>query len=235
MLVNADVKSLEVVVAAELSKDPVLCKEIVDREDIHENNRAAFKLPSRLIAKTFKFRLIYGGSAYSYAHDPDFMEVSKSKIYWQKVIDRYYEKYKGLGRWHNWLLDEVRRTGIVEIPSGRFYPFEPDRERGEPRWPVTKIKNYPVQGFGADLVMLARLEFNKLLRESGLEAVMISTIHDSIVVDTPSKNVYNIRDMLKTSIEAVPALCKRVWDYEFSLPLTCEIQAGPNKKDMKDI
>lgn len=60
-LVNADVKSLEVVVAAELSGDKVLKQEIIDKVDIHEANRDRFKLgdgkPGRLIAKIFKFRL----------------------------------------------------------------------------------------------------------------------------------------------------------------------------------
>lgn len=56
-IVNGDVKSLEVVAAADYFNDPVLKKEILDRVDIHEANRLAFGLPSRLIAKVFKFRL----------------------------------------------------------------------------------------------------------------------------------------------------------------------------------
>ena len=61
MLVNADIKGLEVVVAAQLSGDAVLCKEIRDGVDIHEANREHFGLGEgkggRLIAKIFKFRL----------------------------------------------------------------------------------------------------------------------------------------------------------------------------------
>lgn len=61
MIVNADVKSLEVVVAAELSGDKTLSQEIIDKVDIHDSNRIAFGLgegkPGRLIAKIFKFRL----------------------------------------------------------------------------------------------------------------------------------------------------------------------------------
>lgn len=60
MLVNADVKSLEVVVAAELSGDKVLSQEIIDKVDIHDSNRVAFGLgdgkAGRLLAKVFKFR-----------------------------------------------------------------------------------------------------------------------------------------------------------------------------------
>lgn len=59
MLINADVKGLEVVVAAELSGDKVLSQEIIDKVDIHDGNRIAFNLgegkAGRLIAKIFKF------------------------------------------------------------------------------------------------------------------------------------------------------------------------------------
>lgn len=228
-------KGLEVVVAAQLSGDSVLSQEIIDKEDIHENNRSAFNLPSRLIAKVFKFRLIYGGSAYSYANDPDFMGVSRDEDFWQGVIDRYYAKYNGIAQWHKKIVEEAQRNGRLDVPSGRYYPFPPERDRrGNLKWPITKIKNYPVQGFGADLVMLARLEANKRLKASGLEYKLVSTVHDSIVVDTTDENCAVVATLLKDCIEAVPSLCHKIWDYNFKLPLTCEVQYGPNKKDMLD-
>lgn len=252
MLINADVKGLEVVVAAELSGDPILRQEIIDKVDIHEVNRSAFNLggsaaydgeseeeklarkAGRLIAKIFKFRLLYGGSAYSYANDPDFMGVSASVKFWEKVIDQYYEKYSGIRRWHNDLINTAQSTGRLEIPSGRHYPISPNYEKYEP-WPLTIIKNYPVQGFGADLVMLARLEARKRLREAGIMALLISTIHDSIIADTEAKNVEVVGKILLESIESVPLLCKKVFGYDFSLPLTAEVQFGKNKKEMSDL
>jgi len=60
MIVNCDVKGLEVVVAAELSGDVVLREEIREKVDIHDANRVAFNLgegkSGRLVAKIFKFR-----------------------------------------------------------------------------------------------------------------------------------------------------------------------------------
>lgn len=238
MLVNCDVRGLEVVVAAELSNDEVLKQEIRDKVDIHEVNRDRFKLgegkPGRLIAKIFKFRLIYGGSAYSYSHDSDFMGVSSSEKFWQGIIDEYYEKYKGIRKWHNWLIDYAKRNGRLEIPSGRFYPIEPDFTKREP-WPITVIKNYPVQGFGADLVMLARLEAAKRLRLARLRALLITTIHDSIVADCPADEVEEVGRILNQAVEAVPKICHQVFGYEFSLPMTAEVQYGPNKRDMTDL
>jgi DNA polymerase-1 len=234
VLVNCDFKSLEIIVAGDMSKDPVLRKEIIERQDIHENNRAAFKLPSRLIAKVWVFRLLYGGTAYSFAHDPDFMAVSTSEKFWQGVVDEYYDKYKGIRVWHNKLIQEAMLNGRLEIFSGRFFPITPDHSKREP-WPLTIIKNYPVQSGGAELVMLARLQAAKLLRESGLEGLLISTIHDSVVADCPEKNVEAIGRLLNQAVEDVPKLCKQVFDYEFSLPLTAEVQYGKNKKEMKEL
>lgn len=243
---------MEVVVAAQLSGDEILRQEIIDEVDIHEGNRARFKLggnvaydgesdaekaarkAGRLVAKIFKFRLIYGGSAYSYANDSAFQSVSASEKFWQNVIDQYYDKYRGIQRWHTELINTAQRDGKLEIPSGRFYPITPNYMKREP-WPLTIIKNYPVQGFGADLVMLARLEAAKRLREAEIEALLISTIHDSIVADTPAKNVEVVGRILDDSIRAVPDLCRKVFDYDFSLPLTSEVQFGMNKKQMQDL
>ena len=147
-------KSLEVVVAAELSQDEVLKDEIVRKLDLHSLNQAAFNLPDRVTAKRFIFKLLYGATAYGYAQDSDFTSVGYSQKQWQQVIDEFYTKYKGIAAWHAELLRTVKLQGYLEIPSGRHYIFEPDYKRREP-WPLTTIKNYPVQGFGADLVMQA--------------------------------------------------------------------------------
>lgn len=236
MLINCDVKGLEVVVAAQLSGDKVLSKEIIDGEDIHGNNQKAFNLgegkQGRLIAKIFKFRLIYGGSAYSYANDSDFMGVSTSEDFWQGVIDAYYEKYKGMAEWHRQIVKEAQLNKRLEIPSGRYYPFEAEVKHGKIKWPITKIKNYPVQGFGADLVMLARLEAKKRLKH--LPVDFVSTIHDSIVVDAESKYLDEVAYTLLSSVQEVPRLCQKIWDYDFKLPLTAEVQYGSNKRDMQE-
>jgi DNA polymerase-1 len=162
------------------------------------------------------------------------MGVSSSEKFWQGVIDEYYDKYKGIRKWHNSLIEEAKRNGRLEIPSGRFFPIVPDWKKREP-WPITVIKNYPVQGFGADLVMLARLQAAKYLRTRGLRSLLISTIHDSIVADCPENEVEAVGRILNQAVEDVPMLCKQVYGYDFTLPMTAEVQYGPNKKQMKDL
>lgn len=236
MLINVDVKSLEIVVAAFLSGDEVMRQELFDRADIHENNRLKFNLPTRLVAKLFVFRLIYGGSAYSYANDPEFKDVSTSVEFWQEVIDAYYAKYRGMANWHKGLIEQVKRDKKYTLPSGRYFPFMPEKGYGGFEWPITKIKNYPCQGFGADLVMLARLNMRRSIIAADLQedVLLVSTVHDSIVVDARTEySDWAARELL-ASVENVPALCKQVWGCNFDLPLTGEVQYGMNKGEMSD-
>ena len=179
--------------------------------------------------------MIYGGGAWSYANDSNFTHVSTSVKFWEGVIEKYYEKYHGIRKGHDKDIMYVKEHGSLSVPSGRYYRFEAEQKRGEWEWPLTKIKNYPIQGFGADLVMLARIEaFNRFV-ESGMEGFFIQTIHDSLVFDVPEKNVQETAKILTESIAKVPELCYTRWNYKFSLPLNSEILVGPNKKEMVEL
>jgi DNA polymerase I-like protein with 3'-5' exonuclease and polymerase domains len=163
---------------------------------------------------------------------------------WQEIIDAFYKKYSGGAAWHRQIIQEAQTTGRLTIPSGRYFPFSPikkpdgnyarDKE-GALKWPITQIKNYPVQGFGADLVMLARLEAKKLLDEASLDALLIGTIHDSIVADCSTECVERVGAILLQAVERVPRLVKQIWNYDFSLPLTAECSFGPNKFDLEEL
>lgn len=144
MILQGDVKGLEIVTAAYLSQDEVMCQEIIDGVDIHGANQQRFGLPTRLIAKTFGFRLIYGGTAWAYALDNEFNHISKSPDYWQSIIDEYYNKYEGLYHWHKAIIYEAQSTGRVVCPTGRWFPFQMYQKKGDWVWPITTIKNYPV-------------------------------------------------------------------------------------------
>lgn len=233
MLIHADVKSLELVTAAYLSRDPVLIEEIRNSTDIHEVNRSRFELPERRIAKIFVFRLIYGGQAYSYAHDSDFNFISKSEDYWQDVIDEFYKKYTGIQKWHDSLVRTVLDTGQLVMPTGRVFDFDRSEVARRTFLWRPKILNYPVQGTGADLVAIGRVTMWKRLRKAGLPVLFQSTVHDSVDVDIPPEVCYNsCIKIIKQSIEDIPDNFYRLFGVKFDLPVTCEIGYGPNLEDL---
>lgn len=248
MLVQADAAALEIRVAAFLSQDEVLIKEIVDGIDLHRTNQVTLRLPGwdledkshpiykagRLAAKTFVFRLLYGGSAYSYAHDPDFTQISTSEKYWQNAIDTWYNKYRGIKQWHTRLVREAIETGKVVSPTGREYKFQ--KYNGE--YKDTQIKNYVVQGSGADLMALARVSFfNRMKKLNYTDCLLVNTVHDSILVDMDEKvcDTMVIAKTLHSVFEDIPANFKKLFGVEFNVPMAAEVLAGPNWEDMKII
>lgn len=236
MIVNVDFKSLEVVTAAWLSQDEVMMNEIKAGTDMHEANRVAFNLPSRLVAKVLKFRILYGGTAFSFSKDPDFTPVSKNVGFWEDVIDKYYNKYRGLKKWHDQIIREATTTGYVISPFGRSFKFEMQKKwNGDMVWPVTDIKNYPVQGTGADIVCMSRVMIHKKFNRANLKSKLISTVHDSIVADATSDEVDTVCKIFYDEIAKTPEYLTKYFGCDFNLPLVGEVSVGPNMLDLTEV
>lgn len=236
MIINADAKSLEIVCAAFLSQDQVLMKELWEGTDIHSSNQLAFNLPKgkegRLIAKILVFRILYGGTEYSFAQDPDFEGVSTSIKYWKKAIDKFYSKYKGIDAWHTKIIQEVTTTGKLIMPTGREYEYK-QTLRGD--WPITQIKNFPVQGIGADIMAIIRVAFYKRFKARGIKGLIISSVHDSIVVDAPKESMDEIVALFHEVFNDGPKLFEQWFGVKFNLPLKCEVSVGPNMCDLEEV
>lgn len=232
MLIQCDAAALEIRVAAFLSQDKVLIQEIKDGVDLHTDNQQRFGLPSRLIAKILNFRILYGGNEFSFANDPEFIPISKSKEYWKGVIDEYYKKYRGIAKWHEELIREAVTTGKVVSPTGREYIFT----KFEGKIRDTQVKNYTVQGTGADIMALARVSFhNRMKKLNYNNCLLVNTVHDSIVLDV-DENTVDVQKIINTMHEVfddLPMNFKKMFGVEFNTPMACEVQTGYNWEDMK--
>ena len=235
MLLQADAKQLEWVGATFLSQDETAIKEIWNEVDQHADNQQRFGLPSRLIAKTFVFRLIYGGSAYSYANDPNFKDIG-NEDFWQGIIDQFYNKYVGLKQWHTRIYDDARRDRRLTMPTGRVYLYEPEIKYGKANWPRTKILNYPVQGLGADLMSIARVSLcNRLKEKEGV--LLVNTVHDSIILDFDEKK-HDSTELVKIVDQCfndVPLNFKKLFGVDFNLPMRVECEVGPDWGNMEKV
>lgn len=236
-LINADFKALEWLCIVHMSEDKIGTKELLEGVDIHEVNRVAFNLPDRLTAKKFVFRLIYGGSPYSYAMDPDFRHVSTKSEYWEKVINKFYMKYKGIAHKHQMWITEAMMRGRVTTPTGRSFKFVPDPLKR--KWPRTTILNYPVQSFGADLMTLARIAVHERVkyfqRDWNYLVKEVSTVHDSIVLDAPSHEVAKMVTEVKEAWKEIPRRFSASYGGELLLPCKVEVSTGPNLGQMTEV
>ncbi len=226
---------LEWRVALELSQDQVGIAEVLNKEDTHSLNEKAFQLPSRLIAKIYLFRTIFRGSGWSFANDPNFMHVSADPKYWDKVNEKFYEKYYGLNQKHQEWAQTVMAGKPIVSPLGRFWPIDVDYQTGKIPW--TLLTNYPVQGTGADVMTIARVVFAKRLAQKdwGSQVLIVSSVHDSIVVDAPAKLLKQVAKLFHEVFDDLQQNILRTFKYKWVVPLACEVKYGPNMKDMSKL
>lgn len=237
-IVNADAAGLEWRGIIELSRDDVALAEILENRDFHAENQKRFNLPDRRIAKFFLFRWIFLGTAGAFANDPNFSSVG-DKTFWQNVIDEANEKYFKIAQYHR---DAVSTTMInngkyISPVTGRIYQHQMYERRGQMDYNVNNIVNYPVQGFGSDLMALARTEIHRRATESGLidnTVFPILTVHDSVMYDCHygltdrSKPWYNISSIIVDVFKEIPYLWKSKYGSDLFCPHDCEVQVGVN-------
>lgn len=217
----ADAKGLEWVAVIYETQDETGIKEIWEGVDQHERNRERFGLPDKRVAKYFVFRIIFGGTAYTFATDPDFSWISAKESYWQPIVEEFYSKYKRIGESHiDWIRSSIETGGYTSSTGRRykFYPFD------NGRWPETTIKNYRVQGLGHDLMAIARVSLWRRLQPLKLRSKLINTVHDSIVLDIFKDEWYTIDRLIKEVFADIPANFEKLFDTKFNLPMKAEFK-----------
>jgi DNA polymerase-1 len=238
----ADLAQIEWRVAAFLSRDPVMMREVLEGIDCHTDNAIRFFKADpadknwkniRTDAKIFVFRMIYGGSAYGFYMDPKMPSYSKKQ--WFNIVRDFQDKYKGLIAWQEENLRIAsQNNGVIISPTGRRFKFDRDVRKGG--YKRTQVCNYPVQSVAtADIMPLAMVIIYRAMRNAGLRAKCRGQVHDSLIFDTPDNELHKLSRLCINVFEALPKKIEETWGFEFDLPLTGDIEYGPNYGTLKKL
>lgn len=121
------------------------------------------------------------------------------------------------------------------MPTGRVFEYYPKETHRGLEWPETTIKNYPVQGTGADVMSIIRVDFGRLFRQYKIPGLIVSTVHDSIVVDVPKQYVDKVIQLFYKVFERMPSNFEQLFGVKYNLPIFCEVSVGPNMKDLEEV
>jgi len=225
-IMEADFSGLEFRVAGELSKDGQIYDDIMTGKDVHKQTAAIINekdveditKDERQQAKAYTFAPLYGGQG---ASEPPHV---------QEYFKKYFTIYEGLREWHDTLKKGVLKDGLVTLPSGRqFYWPNVERKQGGRITYATQIVNYPVQSFAtADIVPLACIRANALIKNAGIQSLFVLTVHDSIVVDVYPGEQEKVKQILIEAMEGVADEVSVRYDYDMVIPLAIEIKSGSN-------
>lgn len=233
MIIDGDLAALEWRMAAELCRDPVMIQEIVDGIDIHTANAISIfgDAKYRQESKTVSFRSLYGGSAYAFHADSRMPDLGLAR--WEAIVEAFYAKYQGLGKWQKDNYKFVCANGWYKSFTGRRYKFFKGKKGDSSEYPWPSVCNFVVQGTATgDIVPLILCNIFPKVKLISPEIKMINQVHDSIVFDCPDKYVDEVCELCLDTFEAIPKLVKEHYDYNWIVPMSGECSFGANWSDM---
>ena len=82
--------------------------------------------------------------------------------------------------------------------------------------------NAPIQGGAADIIKMAMIRVQDLLKEGGFQTKMLLQVHDELVFEAPDAEVETVKELVKKTMEGV---------VHFDVPFVAEVGVGDNWGD----
>ena len=219
-LVEIDYSQLEFRVAGILATDEVVKREVESGFDVHAYTAKVLsdngEPTERGAAKASTFRPLYGGT----------QGTTAQRIYFKE----FFNKYKGIFKWHEHLQNEAIQHKVVTTATGRQFSF-PDCQRNFSGTATykTQIVNYPVQSVAtAEIVPLGVIILFNKLKELGLQSIVINTVHDSVLIDTHPDEVQIVKEVGPNCLLEAQQEAKRRFGLSDFIPLEVEMSIGKN-------
>lgn len=229
ILISADYSQLELRLLAQITRDERMLDAFQNGEDIHAQTAELVfgaKTPAELKiarrnAKITNFAIAYAVEAYGLSQ-----RVGISRVEAKKVIEDYYETYKGVKKFMEETPEIAKTQGYVTSFFGRrrYFPSINDRNHNVRHRAEREAINMPIQGFAADIVKIAMLKVDEAMRRENLETKMIMQVHDELLFESPASEVEKATEIIRKEMEAAVKL---------DVPLTVEIGAGENWMNAK--
>jgi DNA polymerase I len=229
VLMSADYSQIELRLMAHFSQDPLLLDAYRTGKDIHTLtasevfgvDAATMDKEMRGRAKAVNFGIVYGISPFGLAAQ---LNIDQKTA--REYIETYFERYKGVQRFIEETLATVRRDQAVRTYFGRIRPI-PDIQSRNPNmrgFAERTAINTPLQGTAADLIKLAMLRIDQLIRDRKLKSQMTLQVHDELLFDVVPEEAEELQKLVRREMEHVA---------EFSVPIVAEVGIGMNWRDIK--
>jgi len=221
-LISADYSQLELRLLAHITRDEVMLDAFQKGEDIHNRtSRLVFRAQTESELKEARRFSKIVNFAIAYAIEPWGLSqrVGISRQEARKVIDDYYDTYKGVRRYMEEIPIQAREHGFVRSLYGRIRPLPGinDRNGNIRRAAEREAINMPIQGTASDIVKMAMLRADEAFQRESLQARMLMQVHDELLVECAAGDAERVAATLKREMENA---------VELDVPLIAETGIG---------
>ncbi|HHW84205.1 MAG TPA: DNA polymerase I, partial [Actinomycetales bacterium] len=223
-LLTADYSQIEMRVMAHLSGDEGLIQAFHEGEDLHRfvGSRVFGVEPAdvtpamRHKVKAMSYGLAYGLSAFGLSRQ---LRVDMSEA--RALMDGYFERFGGVKRYLDSVVDDARSTGYTQTILGRrrYLPDLTSDNRQRRELAERIALNSPIQGSAADIIKVAMVRVDRRIAQEGLASRMLLQVHDELVLEVAPGELEPMTAILTEEMAAAADL---------SVPLDVSVGTGPN-------
>jgi DNA polymerase-1 len=228
-IISADYSQLELRLLAHITQDPVMLEAFQNGEDIHKRTaRLVFGAKTdeelkeaRRFAKIVNFAIAYAIEPWGLSQ-----RVGISRPEAKKVIEDYYNTYKGVRRYMEEVPLRAREHGYVRSIYGRIRPLPgiSDRNANIRKAAEREAINMPIQGTASDIVKIAMLRVDEEFKREGIDAQLLMQVHDELLVEASAETAEHVAEVLKREMEGAVSL---------DVPLIVDVGIADNWMDAK--
>lgn len=224
IFLDADYSQIELRILAHISEDEHMIQAFNNNEDIHRQAASkVFGVPyeqvtseERSKAKAVNFGIVYGISDFGLAE-----QIGTSRKEAKQYIEQYLEKYAGIKKFMESIVETAKEQGYVEtlFNRRRYIPELKSNNYMVRQFGSRAAMNTPIQGTAADIMKIAMIDVFRKLEENNLKSKLILQIHDELIIETLEQEKEQVKEILKTSMENAMKL---------KIPLTVELSEATN-------
>ena len=234
VFINADFSGLELAVIAYASNDEVLIKMLENNLNIHdENTKRMFNFDKshpkwedyRSVMKTYIFGRNYGGTLKGMykrmlTKNPDITMPYKTFVEMDK---NYFDAHPAYKAWYHNTIKTLQETRCLSNGFGRKRYF-----LGTDSAIVREGLNFPIQSTAGDLMSLSLIGVYKELKQKKLKAMLIGSVHDSMMIEAPKAEVKEVISVMKKHMTKK----HKIFNREVSFKV--DFETGPSWGELKE-
>ena len=228
-LVTFDYSQIELRILAHLAQVKSLIEAFRLDKDIHTHTAAlVFKVKDedvtanmRRQAKAVNFGIIYGMGEFRLSK-----QIGVSLQEAREFIRRYFEEYPEIKVYMDKIVEDCKENGYVStvLNRKRYIPTINDKNFMVREQARRFAMNSPIQGSGADILKLAMVKVQQLMKEKNLKSKMILQVHDELIFDVYKEELDEMMTIIKSAMEDA---------FQMDVPLKVEGAYATNWYDLK--
>jgi len=226
--ITIDYAAMELRVLAHIAKEGNMQTAFNQGLDLHTYtarllfNKQDITKSERQIAKTVSFLIVYGGGAFNLAETTG---ISMKRA--DKIIKNYQNVYPGVFEYMEFVNQYIksnkyaytifgRRRNLPDVDSQDFSVVNRAYRQG---------LNFTIQSTASDILLCGLLGSYRRLREEGVNAYPVATVHDSIEVVCHKDDVKKCLGILYDELVNYPFM-KKQFNIHLDIPLKIDAEVG---------